>query len=174
MEENTKLNAQEENGTDGAAGTPAQEEEKKFTQAELDAIIGERLSKQKKSFEEKYSDYDGYKKWLDEQKTEAEKQLEKDKALDAAKHEIEVLKTEKKVLAAGVMSEFAEFVTDKLSKMDGDIDKNLEEYKKNNPQYFQEVGAFKKVSSAHALKTGSGATQTTNDKMNDFIRNARN
>ena len=171
MEENTKLNAQEENGTDGAAGTPAQEEEKKFTQAELDNIIGERLSKQKKQFEEKYSGFD---KWLEEQKTEAEKQLEKDKELDKAKHEIEVLKTEKKVLAAGVMSEFAEFVTDKLSKMDGDVDKNLEEYKKNNPQYFQDVGAFKKVSSAHALKTGGGATQTTNDKMNDFIRNARN
>jgi hypothetical protein len=162
-----------ENGTEnGTEGTPAPApEEKKFTQAELDSILGERLAKQKRQYDEKYSDYDDYKAWKETQKTEAEKQHETEQALAAAQNKIAALEAEKKVVAAGVRPEFVEFVSDKVLKTDGDFDKNLADLKKQAPQYFGEV-VVQKISTTPPLG-GNGKAETVNQKMNAIIRGVR-
>ena len=158
--------------TGAESGTGSAAEEKKFTQAELDKLISERLAKQKKQYDEKYGDYDKYKAWKDSQQSETEKQLAKEKELEAAKTKIAVLEAEKKVTAAGVKPEFVEFVSDKMLKAEGDLDKNLAELKKTAPQYFGEV-TVQKYSTTPPLGGGGAKPETVNQKMNAFIRGVR-
>ena len=126
--------------------------EKKFTQAELDAKIGEKISKLKKQYDEKYSDYDAFKEWKENQKSDIERQAEREREYEAAKSEIAALKAEKKVIAAKAQPQFAEFIASKLLKTDGDLDKNLEDFKKNNPHFFEEI-SVKKVSTSPQMNT---------------------
>ncbi len=73
-----------ENGTAGA-GTEPQAEEKKFTQADVDAIVEGRLAREK----QKYADYEDlkakaseYEKLKDSNRTDAEKNAERIAALE--------------------------------------------------------------------------------------------
>lgn len=157
-------------GNPGTDGAPAPTE-KTFTQAEVDSLISERLNRDRRT-RESDPDFKAFKEWQKTQKTEAEKQAEREREHTAALNELAALKAEKKVLAANAKPEFAEFVASKILAMGEDFEKNLSDYKKNNPQYFGEA-VVKKVASAPKLD-GQGAAPTTNSKMNDLIRGIRN
>ena len=98
MDNNKLVGAEPTNNTTPTVepSTEPAVQEKKFTQAELDGIIGEKIAKLKKQYEEKYTGYDEFKVWKDNQKSEAEKQAEREKEFEEAKAEIAKLKAEKK------------------------------------------------------------------------------
>lgn len=84
------------------------------------------------------------------------------------------LKAELQMNGSNVKKEFSKFVrSEVMSNVNDDInfETALENYKKDNPQFFTDTSVIKKVQSSPVL---SGGTQpkTTNDIMNDFIRNA--
>ena len=75
-----------------------------------------------------------------------------------------------------VKSEFLKFVKNEvMSKVNDDTDFStaLEDYKKENPQYFGDT-VVKKVQTSPSLNTGVGQSQSTNDIMNDILRGALN
>lgn len=105
---------------------------------------------------------------------------------DTIKNELETLKTEKadrelmeKLSAKKVKPEFQKFVLAEIKASLGDsndFDKAMETYLKSNAQYVavdEKPKAFFKSSSA-PLDNGSGEGKTTNQKMNNLFRSARN
>ena len=119
-EENT---AQVDNATQGATAEP----ERTFTQSELDAIVGDRLKRERA----KYADYDEAKAALDElnqlkeaSKSELEKAVEE---RDKLKAELDKLQAEREH-AEKVAKVAAEKGVDAalLARMSGDVDENAE------------------------------------------------
>ena len=89
-------------------------------------------------------------------------------------NEIKQLKTQIQMNDSNVKKEFSKFVANEvLSQVndDNDFASVLENYKKENPQYFGEP-IVKKVQSSPNLTGGDTAPQTTNDIMNDLLRSA--
>lgn len=142
-----------------------------FTQADVDRIVGERLSRVKQNSGIDDADVAEFKKWKASQKTQAQKDAEKEAELSAAKAEIAQMKAEKKLFAAEAKPEFVEFVTSQVMAMGGDdIDANIKEYKKTHPQYFGAPVVVKK-STSQKLSGGNDGAATTNDIMNSLLRN---
>lgn len=142
--------------------------EKVFTQAEVDRIVQERLSRAKNQPDEQ--ELADFRKWKSSQKTQAQKDAESAAALAAANAEIAKLKAQSKVSAAECKPEFAEFVTAQVLAMGGkDVDADIKAYKKDHPQYFGPAVVVKK-SSSPSLSGNSGGDTTTNDIMNDLLR----
>ena len=117
-----------------------------------------------------------FKKWQDEQKTDAQKQAEREKEYQKVNSKNTELENENKVLRAGVKVKYVDFVAYSVAKQEGDFDKNLKQFLKDNPEYAEnpEPTVVKKVSSSLNL-TGKGNTNQneTNQIMNDLIRSAR-
>lgn len=89
--------------------------EKTFTQEELNKIVQERLDKEKKKMPSK-EDLKAFKEWQESQKTEAEKQAEKDAEYQKTLNELNALKQTNAVLEAGVNKDDADYVIFKVSK----------------------------------------------------------
>lgn len=160
---------QEHNNQNPGAGVEGNGGEKLFTQADLDRIVQDRLSRAKSQPDEQ--ELAEFRKWKSSQKTQAQKDAESAAALAAANAEIAKLKMQAKVSAAEVKPEFAEFVTAQILAMDGkDVDANIKAYKKDHPQYFGAAVVVKK-STSPALNGGNGGEATTNDIMNALFRN---
>lgn len=86
------------------------------------------------------------------------------------------LKAEIQMSGSKVKSEFSKFVKNEvMSKVNDDTDFTtaLEDYKKENPQYFGDT-VVKKVQTSPSLNTGENAPHSTNEIMNDILRGALN
>lgn len=86
------------------------------------------------------------------------------------------LKAQLQMGDSNVKKEFSKFVrTEIMSKVDdkNDFETVLKNYKKENPQYFGDT-VIKKVQSSPNLNGGDASTHTTNDIMNDLLRDAIN
>lgn len=97
-------------------------------------------------------------------------------SLQTLTNENKDLKAEIQMNGSNVKKEFSKFVRSEVManvKDDIDFTKALENYKKENPQYFGET-VVKKVQSSPSLNTGGNQPQTTNNIMNDIIRGSRN
>ena len=84
------------------------------------------------------------------------------------------LKSQMQLNESNVKKEFSKFVANEvLSQVndENDFASVLENYKKENPQYFGE-SIVKKVQSSPTLTGGTTQPQTTNDIMNDLLRGA--
>ena len=82
------------------------------------------------------------------------------------------LKSQMQLNESNVKKEFSKFVANEvLSQVndENDFASVLENYKKENPQYFGEA-VVKKVQSSPTLNGGNTQPQTTNDIMNDLLR----
>lgn len=99
-----------------------------------DAIVAKKLKGMPTKEELK-----AFHEWQDSQKTEAEKQVEKETELQTLKAEKQNVERENIVLKKGVNLDEAEFVVYKVSKMDGDFEDNLETFLKENPKYTKTV-----------------------------------
>ena len=109
--------------------------EKTFTQDEVNAIVKERLAKEKKGMPSK-EELTEYNKWKDSQKTQQDKYDELVKDNGVKDQEISTLKMENLVLKSGITDEDEiEFIVYKVSKMEGDFSDNLKEYLTNNPKF---------------------------------------
>lgn len=104
--------------------------EKTFTQEEVNAM----LAKEKKKMPSK-EELKAFKEWQENQKTEDEKQAEKETEYQRTLNQNVSLEQENKVLKSGVNVDDVEYVVFKVSKMEGEFDENLESFLKNNPKY---------------------------------------
>lgn len=95
--------------------------------------------------------------------------------LETLTNENKDLKAELQMSGSNVKKEFSKFVRNEImSKVDDDNDFEsvLDNYKKENPQYFGET-VVKKVQSSPTLGNGETQPQTTNSIMNDILRGAK-
>ena len=136
-------------------------DEKLYTQAELDEKLKDIPSEEELT---------AFRNWKESQQSESEKAAKREKEYEAAKAELARIKAEQKVMKSEAKPEFAEFVASKINAMDGDFDKNLVKFKEENPQYFGET-VIKRVTSSASMSGGEKKTETTNDIMNNIIRN---
>ena len=132
------------------------------------AEYGKRVQGFKEKIEGYENDIKGYKSTIEENS----KSLEN---LQAMTDENKTLKTQLQMAGSSVKKEFEKFVTSEVSsKVTDDVDfaTALENYKKENPQYFGET-VVKKVQSGSALNGGEPKPTTTNDIMNDILRGTK-
>ena len=107
-----------------------------------------------------------------EKYTQDQKSLEN---LQNLTNENKDLKAQIQMNGSNVKKEFSKFVTSEVMANvndDTDFATALENYKKENPQYFGET-VVRKVQSSPNLNGGTKET-TTNDVMNDILRSAVN
>lgn len=112
----------EETNVQGTGNT-AIEQEKTFTQADVDKMIQSRLDRERKKYPSE-EEITAYRTWKDSQQTEQERQAKMNKeladsksALTAAQAEIEQMKRDKYVLSKGLTGDDAEFIAFKAMKM---------------------------------------------------------
>lgn len=161
----------EEINVQGTENT-ALEQEKTFTQADVDKMIQTRLDRERKKFPSE-EEITAYRTWKDGQQTEQERQAKRDKeladsksALTAAQAEIEQMKRDKYVLSKGLTDDDAEFIAFKALKMVDDkttfeqaVDKLTENRQKVKFDWTAPVGNGEKPNA-------------TNAAMNNLIRGA--
>lgn len=161
----------EEINVQGTENT-ALEQEKTFTQADVDKMIQTRLDRERKKYPSE-EEITAYRTWKDGQQTEQERQAKRDKeladsksALTAAQAEIEQLKRDKYVLSKGLTDDDAEFIAFKALMMVDDkttfeqaVDKLTENRQKVKFDWTAPVGNGEKPNA-------------TNAAMNNLIRGA--
>lgn len=137
MEQENVQNVETETATVEETETNSVEEvvEKTFTQDEVNAIVKERLAKEKKGIPSK-EELTKYNEWKESQKTQQDKYDELVKQDTEKDTTISNLQKENLVLKSGITdSDEVEFIVYKVSKMDGDFEENLKDYLTDNPKF---------------------------------------
>lgn len=129
------------------------------------------LQQQVNSFE---YEKESYEKKIQEYESQAQANDETLKNLQTLTDENKDLKNQIQMNGSNVKKEFMKFVTNEVSSQvndETDFATALENYKKENPQYFGET-VVKKVQSSPVLNGGGNQGTTTNDIMNNILRSA--
>lgn len=143
----------------------------------IDTIMAEvgkgytKLKEEVEDYKTKVSDYESQIKELNEKVEADSKSLEN---LQLITNENKDLKADIVLNGNNVKKEFSKFVRNEVySKVNDDVDFEtaLNDYKKENPQYFGET-IVKKVQTSPTLNGGVPQAQTTNNIMNDILRGA--
>lgn len=161
----------DETNVQGTENT-ALEQEKTFTQADVDKMIQARLDRERRKYPSE-EEITAYRTWKDSQQTEQERQAKRDKeladsksALTAAQTELEQVKRDKYVLAKGLTGDDAEFIAFKALKMVDDkttFEQAVDKLTENR----------QKVKFDWAAPAGGGEKpNATNAAMNSLIRGA--
>lgn len=162
---------EEETNVQGTENT-AQEQERTFTQADVDKMIQSRLDRERKKYPSE-EEITAYRTWKDSQQTEQERQAKQAKdladskaALTALQAEAEQLKRDKYVLSKGLSGEDAEFIAFKAAKMVTD--------KTTFEQAVDALTANRKKATFDWTAPAGGGTKenTANQQMNALIRGA--
>lgn len=111
-------------------------ESKTFTQDEVNALIESRLARAKKQMPAR-EELEEFKNWKESQKTEAERQAQREKEFHETMSERDAIKRENTVLRAGVDFEHADYVLFKVSKLEGEFEENLKQFLTDNPKYLK-------------------------------------
>ena len=119
-------------------------EEKTFTQDEVNEIVKTRLAKEKKGIHSK-EELQEFTNWKESQKTEAEKQAEKEKENQEVVAERDNLRRENLLLKKGVNDDDLDYVLFKVSKLEGNFEENLTQYLADNPKYLKSYEEPKKT-----------------------------
>ena len=144
----------------------------------IDTIMAEHgkyitgLKEQIDDYKTKVNDYEKQISDFNSKIEENNKSLEN---LQNVTNENKDLKAQLQMADSNVKKEFSKFVTSEImSNVNDDVDFTtaLENYKKENPQYFGDT-VIKKVQSSPTLNGGTKET-TTNDIMNNILRSGRN
>ena len=148
-------------------------------QETIDTIMAE-YGKNVTMFKEKLDEYKEQVSNYEDQVKELNGKLETDakslENLQTITNENKDLKTQLQMSDSNVKKEFMKFVTSEISSRvndDTDFTTALEEYKKENPQYFGDT-IVKKVQTSPSLNAGGNMPQSTNEIMNDILRGALN
>ena len=150
----------------------AHEQEKTFTQADVDKMIAARLERERKKYPSE-DEMTAYRSWKESQQTEQEKQAKREKeladsksALTAAQTEVQQLKREKYVLSKGLTGDEAEFISFKSEKMIDDkttFEQAVDRLAENR----------QKVKCGWTAPAGNGQEKNNNNAaMNAIIRGA--
>lgn len=145
----------------------------------IDSIMAE-YGKNLTGLKEKVEDYkkevEGYKTTINELNGTLDENKKSLENLQTITNENKDLKAQLQMSGSNVKKEFSKFVTSEVMASvndETDFATALENYKKENPQYFGEV-VVKKVQTSPSLNAGGNQPQTTNSIMNDIIRGAKN
>lgn len=148
-------------------------------QETIDTIMAE-YGKNVTNFKEKIDEYKEQVSNYENQVKELNGKLETDakslENLQSITDENKDLKTQLQMSDSNVKKEFMKFVTSEISSRvndETDFTTALENYKKENPQYFGDT-VVKKVQTSPSLNAGGVQPQSTNDIMNDILRGALN
>ena len=139
------------------------------------AEYGKNVTKFKERIEEddnKFKDYEAQVKELNGSIEAKDKDLE---SLQNMTNENKSLKAQLQMSGSNVRKEFSKFVQNEvMSKVDEehDFETVLNDYKKENPQYFGDPVTHKVQTSPNLNGGGATAPQTTNSIMNDLLRSA--
>ena len=162
---------EEETNVQGT-GITAPEQEKTFTQADVDKMIQSRLDRERKKYPSE-EELTAHRTWKDSQQTEQERQAKQAKdladskaALTASQAEVEQLRRDKYVLSKGLTGEDAEFIAFKAMKMVND--------KTTFEQAVDALTANRKKATFDWTAPAGGGTKenTANQQMNALIRGA--
>lgn len=147
-------------------------------QETIDTIMAE-YGKNVTQFKEQIEEYKkttfDYEKQIKELQTTNEEDKKSLENLQTLTSENKDLKAQLQMSNSNVKKEFSKFVTSEVMAQvndDTNFETALENYKKENPQYFGET-IVKKVQSSPTLNGGLKET-TTNDIMNDILRGSQN
>lgn len=149
-----------------------------FDAETIDTIMAEHgkyltgLKEQVDNYKQEIEDYKSQINELNSKVSENEESL---KNLQNLTNENNDLKAEIQLGGSNVKKEFSKFVrTEVMGKVNDETDfaSALEDFKRENPQYFGET-VIKKVQSSPNLNNGGNQPTTTNDIMNDILRSVR-
>lgn len=164
------------NPTPTPAPAPEQPAEKTFTQAELEAIVGKRISKAMKGMPGE-DELTAFREWKASQQTEKDKwdamikeRDESKTALSEAMAKVEQYEREKFLFGKGVNADDVDYYAFKIGKLVTDttgFEKAAELYLKEHPP----AGTVQ-VDFGAPLGSGQPA-KSENEMMNNLIRNAR-
>ena len=130
------------------------------------------LKNQNVDLKEKNVEYEGKISEMTNTISSNEKAL---KDYESVTNENKDLKAQIQMNGSNVKKEFSKFVTNEVQALvndETDFETALENYKKDNPQYFGET-IVKKVQTSPVLGNGEQQPQNTNSIMNDLIRGAK-
>lgn len=114
--------------------TTATNEEKVFTQEEVNKLIAKEKARAKKNIPSK-EELDAFNSWKESQKTEAEKDKENQEKITTLESKNVSLEQENLILKKGVSIDDIDYVQFKVSKMEGDFEENLDNYLKENSKF---------------------------------------
>jgi prefoldin subunit 5 len=143
----------------------------------IDTIMAEHgklLTGLKEQVENYKNEVSGYKEQIEELNNTINENKNSLENLQTITDENKNLKAELQMNGSNVKKEFKDFVISKVQEGvndETDFATSLENYKKDNPQYFGET-VISKVQTSPNLNGGGTPTQTTNDIMNDILRGA--
>lgn len=142
---------------------------------EIDTLNNQ-LSEYKTTDEKTKEELEQYKSQIDDLNKTLDDKNKSLENLQNVTNENNDLKAQIQMNGANVKKEFMKFVTSEVKNMvneDTDFTKALENYKKENPQYFGDT-IIKKVQTSPELSGGDTKPQSTNNIMNDILRGTRN
>lgn len=135
--ENTKV---EKTGTVDTQTTENQKEgNEQDIKLEAQKIADAMLAKKMKGMPTK-EELKAYHDWQETQKTEAQKQSEKEIEYQNALSKNKELEQMLSIRDAGVNKDDVDYVMFKVSRMEGDFEENLNNFLKENPKYLNTVG----------------------------------
>ena len=149
-----------------------------FDAETIDTIMAEHgkyLTGLKEQVDNYKKEIEDYKSQINELNSKVSENEESLKNLQNLTNENNDLKAEIQLGGSNVKKEFSKFVrTEVMGKVNDETDfaSALEDFKKENPQYFGET-VIKKVQSSPNLNNGGNQPTTTNDIMNDILRSVR-
>jgi len=150
-----------------------------FDAETIDTIMaehGKHLTGLKEQVENYKQEIESYKNQINELNSKVSENEESLKNLQNLTNENNDLKAEIQLGGSNVKKEFSKFVrSEVMSNVKDDVDfaHALENYKKENPQYFGDT-VIKKVQSSPNLNNSGTQPRTTNDIMNDLLRGSVN
>ena len=150
-----------------------EETTKTYTQEDIDNSFkaGVKKANQELQKDEKYKEF---LKWKETSKTDNDKINELQASNELLIKENKLLKATNNVAKSDAKPEFIKFITNEVMELvdeNTDFDTALNNFKKENPQYFGEV-VVKKVQSSPTLNNGGKQPNTINDIFNKMIRDA--
>ena len=168
VEENQNIDESQENHQ-------VESNEKTYSEDDIQNSFNAGLKKGSNKFKSD-PEYKEFLKWKKNNQTDLEKMNNLTTENNKKDEKIKSLETQIEVLNSGAKKEFVRFVTSEIKNLideDNDIKSVLKNYKKENPQYFGEV-VIRKTKSSPSLNGGDNKDSTTNDIMNEILRNSRN
>lgn len=151
MEQKVQTNVETETTTTPEVENNSEKVVKTFTQEDVDKIISERLAKEKKK-QPSAEELKEFNDWKESKKTEAEKQEEIKKELEAAKKELALTNNKIKVSNAKVKEKFQSIVLNEVLNMEGDFDTNLESYLQKYAEFVENETPTQKTTTGVAVQ----------------------
>ena len=163
MEENQELNQEQQQ---------EQPEERRFTQAEVDAIVNKRYAKWKKDqpSDEELAAFREYQK-ANQPKDDAKKLKDVTSERDSYQTELEMARRENYLLRQGIDSDDVDYYVYKITKAMEDDEEFEEAAKKFLKEHKPKASV--RVDMGGRLSGGGGGKKTANETMNDLLRAAR-